>query len=90
MTVVIAIQVLAAGLVGGMLFERRPRRREQPSAALWDLESSAIEFHPELMVRWDDEAAYAQPARCDRRTSVDRRVQVHPQAATSRPHMHIR
>jgi len=89
-TFVIAIQVLVAGLIGGVLFERRPHRHEQPSAAWCDVESSAIEFHPELMVRWDNEVAYAQPARCDRRSSVDRRVQVLTQAATSRPHMHIR
>jgi hypothetical protein len=66
-TVVIALQVLVAALAGLLLLESRTNRHNEAISHSIDPDSSEmIEFHPELLARWDDEAAYAQPRPCAR------------------------
>lgn len=90
-TVVIALQVLVAGLAGLLLLEARldrdggdrmtPIRRES---------GESIDFHPELIVRWDDEADYARQRRCTREVAAARHDLRPLQPVPSRSHTHIR
>ena len=61
-TVVIAMQVMVAGLATGLLLGRRTHRNEQAHTLPRNDECPSIEFHPELMVRWDNEADYSLSA----------------------------
>jgi hypothetical protein len=90
-TTVIAIQGFVAALAGLLLFEARRNRGLHVDAAGWSDDTIApIEFHPELIVRWDDEANYAHRTSCTRRPTADHVAAVRPQLAVSRSNTHIR
>jgi len=74
---------MGMGLAAMFLLGRRSHRHEQAHTLPRSDDCPPIEFHPELMVRWDDEADYARPVRCARRSSVDRRVPAHAQTTKS-------
>ena len=61
-------------LLGLLLLERRLDSR---STARHDDVTGPIAFHPELIVRWDDEADYARSTACTRR-SIAHRPAVRP------------
>ena len=67
-TVVIAMQLLLATLAGLLLLEARMRRDERLRREDLDrVQPGVVDFHPELIVAWDDEANYArQPRPCTR------------------------
>lgn len=80
------MQVLVVALAGLLLLERWLGRDEiAPDGSFGDWSDATLEFHPELITRWDDEADYARPAPCTRPvTSAHRRLS-RPLAAASRP-----
>jgi len=85
------MQVLVVALAGLLLLERWQRRHElAPVTTLDDEADAPIDFHPELIMRWDDEADYARPTPCTRPATPVQRPLARPLAAASRPHTHIR
>jgi hypothetical protein len=90
-TIVIALQGLAFTLAGLLLLEARLHRNEQDDRGTFDPSQAAgFDFHPELIVAWDDEADYARKRACTRPVRVDRRESRPLQPATSRPHQQLR
>ena len=84
MTVVIVLQLLLASLVGLLLLERRLNDRG-PHAG--DDATGPIDFHPELIMRWDDEADDARTDACTRRSIAPRpAVRCVPSASERRSH----
>ena len=84
MTVVIVLQLLLASLVGLVLLERRLDDRNLPAG---DDATGPIDFHPELIMRWDDEAHYARTDACTRRSIAPRpAVRRVPSASERRSH----
>lgn len=80
-----------ASLAGLLLFEARLHREEQVPTASWgDDTTGPIEFHPELIVRWDDEANYVRRTSCTRRPTADHAATVRPQLTVARSSTHIR
>ena len=63
-----------AALVGLLLLERWLENR---NTARHDDVTGPIAFHPELIVRWDDEADYARSTACTRR-AIARRPAARP------------
>jgi len=62
-----ALQLLVATLAGLLLLEARLSQSHAAASRSLDSESDEmVDFHPELLARWDDEAAYAQPRPCTR------------------------
>ena len=85
------MQLLVATLAGLLLLERWQRRHEAGSAAPFDdVPGAPHDFHPELIMRWDDEAHYARPTPCTRPVTTTHRTAARPLVATSRPHTRIR
>jgi hypothetical protein len=68
-TLVIVLQLLLASLVGLLLLERRLNDLDVPAG---DDSTGPIDFHPELIIRWDDEADYARTDVCARRSIAPR------------------
>ena len=84
MTLVIVLQLLLASLVGLLLLERRLNDLEIPAS---DDATGPIDFHPELIMRWDDEADYARTDACTRRSIAPRpAVRRVPSASERRSH----
>lgn len=84
MTLVIVLQLLLACLVGLLLLERRLNDRDVHAGA--DA-TGPIDFHPELIMRWDDEADYARTDVCTRRSIAPRpAVRRVPSASERRSH----
>jgi len=63
------LQLLLASLAGLLLLERR-LNDGRPSGS--DDLTGPIDFHPELIMRWDDEADYARTTTCTRRSIASR------------------
>ena len=86
------MQLLLATLAGLLLLEARMRREERLRRD--DLDGAcpgAIDFHPELIVAWDDEANYArQPRPCTRSTKSDQPDARRPLLAGSPAHQRLR
>ena len=71
-TIVISLQILVATLAGLLLLETRLRRDERARTDEIEAASAAdVDFHPELIVAWDDEANYARRSNCTRSASRD-------------------
>ena len=84
MPLVIVLQLLLASLVGLLLLERRQNDRDFCAG---DDATGPIAFHPELIMRWDDEADYARTDACTRRSIAPRpTVRRVPSAAERRSH----
>jgi hypothetical protein len=60
------LQVLVGSLAGLLLLEAWLRRHEADHAAANETETDRFEFHPELLVRWDDEARHRRRPACTR------------------------
>ena len=84
-TLVIALQALLAALAGLLLLEHWQLRHKLVPATSVEADAP-IEFHPELIVRWDDDADYARPTRCIRPTTTARRQATGSSAVTTRTH----
>lgn len=78
-TVVIALQLLVAALAGLLLLEVRVNERTSSVSDSIDADSEElIHFHPELLARWDNEAAYARPHPCTRPRSRPSQASLRP------------
>lgn len=82
MTLVIVLQLLLASLVGLLLLERR---LSDTSALSDDDPTLAVEFHPELIVRWDDESVATPSSFCSRRVVSDHRTRARAESPALRP-----
>lgn len=61
------LQVLVGALAGLLLIEAWLRRHEADHVAAIENEMDRfVEFHPELLVRWDDEAHHRRHPVCTR------------------------
>jgi hypothetical protein len=80
-TVVIGIHVLLVALVGLLLLERW---LDDNRGDIDDDATGPIDFHPELIVPWDDEAEYARPRACARRSIAPRPVRRDSQSTPAR------
>ena len=84
MTLVIVLQLLLASLVGLLLLERKLNDRDFLAG---DDATGPLDFHPELITRWDDEADYSRTDACTRRSIAPRpAVRRVPSAAERRSH----
>ncbi len=86
MTFVIGIHVLLVALAGLLLLERW---LDDNRGDVYDDATGPIDFHPELIVPWDDEAEYARQPACARRSIAPRPVRRDSQSAPAR-RSHIR
>mgnify|MGYP006950041870 CR=1 FL=1 len=91
MTIVIVLQILLATLAGLLLLETRLRRDERARKGQIETASAAdVDFHPELIVAWDDEANYARRNTCSRSASRDHCDVRRPSLVAARPHQRLR
>jgi hypothetical protein len=73
-SIVIALQGLVATLAGLLFLEARLRRIEHDDDGQFGASQVCeIDFHPELIVAWDDEADYARERSCTRPSAAARR-----------------
>jgi hypothetical protein len=73
-TIVIALQGLVGTLAGLLFLEARLRRIEHDDDGQFGTSQTAeIDFPPELIVAWDDEADYARERSCTRPSAAARR-----------------
>ena len=80
-----------AGLAAALLFERWTHRDEtRLKFTSTDDPAQTFQFHPELIVRWDDEAHVAATPACARRSASDRRARARTQTASPRLRSFIR
>ena len=90
-TLVIAVQVVVAALGAALLFERWSQHDETQLAFTPMADpADTIEFHPELIVRWDDEAHAVATPNCVRRSASRRRARARTQTASPRVRSFIR
>ena len=90
-TSVIVIQSLVGALAGLLLLETRLRRDERARAGYGlDATAAPIKFHPELIIRWDDEANYARGTSCTRKLATERAESIRPQVTVSGSNTRIR
>ena len=83
-TVVIVLQLLVATLAGLLLLEVRVNQRTSAVTETIDADSEQlIHFHPELLARWDNEAAYAQARTCTRPRNRPSLASLRPDATLS-------
>jgi hypothetical protein len=80
-TFVIGIHVLLVALAGLLLLERW---LDDNRCHVDDDATGPIDFHPELIVPWDDESEYSRPATCARRSIAMRPVRRDAQSAPAR------
>ena len=85
------MQMLLAALAGLLLLEARMRRDEHAQRDRLDCaRATDVDFHPELIVAWDDEANYARQRPCTRSATGEQRELRRPLLVESRPHQQLR
>jgi hypothetical protein len=85
-----ALQVLVPALAGLLLLEALQHRVESDYQSLSDGGlARPIDFHPDLIVQWDDETNYGRRRPCTRSQRSIRQDRHHSQASVSRPHTNI-
>jgi hypothetical protein len=81
------LQLLLASLVGLLLVERRLNDRHVRSQ---DDATGPIDFHPELIMRWDDETDDATASVCNRSTASNLRARARSESVLLRPRSYVR
>jgi hypothetical protein len=83
-TLVIVIQMLVFGAAAAMYAERRVHCDAMDRSTSSVHTAEPIEFHPELIVHWDDESNGARTT-CTGRGVSDRRARARSRSAAVRP-----